>query len=86
MFRLNHVSFRAALPLVVAFAVFTPTRPATAQRAGDGSVYSRFGIGELRSFGSQTLAQPLLAWYGHAQRVSIPGFKLRLWIGVPEPW
>ncbi len=39
-------------PVVALLALLLGTAPALAQRSGDGSVYSRFGLGELRTFGS----------------------------------
>ena len=52
MFGLKPVSFPVLLTIAFVVASFVPARPSSAQRAGDGSVYSRFGIGDLRSFGS----------------------------------
>lgn len=40
------------LAIVLAGALLFVALPAQAQNTGDGSVYSRFGVGELRTFGS----------------------------------
>lgn len=70
------ISRLAALAACMAAALAAPVHPAAAQTVQDGSIYSRYGLGELRSFSSSRIQAMggggTALWSGESSNIGNP--------------